>query len=220
MSINKLVKPFVFLVLLQQISCSTLVYTEPKEEPQARVRFITNTTSISVLRSYEGDNCANNENEWMRLRVGHLINSTPKKLGIPLWQYQENSAKEVYVKADQNKYFMFFGNVTSTQFVFENTDRLLMYSVDETPRWVRRHAPDDTPIENAYFCGTPFSYTFAKNKDYEVEFKVTPARCTVTISEVVRKGNAWKKIQLSKFNNSVNNTNRGCLNRLLKQRAF
>jgi hypothetical protein len=42
-----------------------------------------------------------NETEWMRLRDGYLTNSQPKKLGMPLWNYHENAAKEVYVEANK-----------------------------------------------------------------------------------------------------------------------
>lgn len=84
-------------------ACSSIVYQEPMSGPRARVRFVTSFTGVALLRAYDDANCSSNEAEWMRLRNGKLFNSTPKRLGMPLWNYSENAAKEVYV--DSTKQF-------------------------------------------------------------------------------------------------------------------
>jgi hypothetical protein len=73
------------------------------------VRFVTTSAAPTVLRAYDDANCAQNESEWMRLREGPLVNSQPKKLGMPLWNHHENAAKEVYVDASKPMHGMFFG---------------------------------------------------------------------------------------------------------------
>jgi hypothetical protein len=101
-----------FCVLAGLVSCGVppLRYKEPEGGSRTRVRFVTNTEQPAVLRAYGADRCTGMEEEWMRLRVGYLINSVPKRLDMPLWHYQENAAKEVYVTAEAPLYFMFFGS--------------------------------------------------------------------------------------------------------------
>lgn len=101
---------FLVLALLLSGGCTSLSYTEPAEGPRARVRFATTTSAITVLRVYDDANCTQNETEWMRLRAGVLMNSSPKKLGLPLWNFHENAAKEVYVRANKDVHGMFFGS--------------------------------------------------------------------------------------------------------------
>ena len=91
-------------------ACSTLNYQEPTSGPRARVRFVTDTTDITVVRSYGDLDCSTDEQEWMRLRKGVLLNSSPKQLGIPLWPNEPNAAKEVYVQAGKPLSVMFYGS--------------------------------------------------------------------------------------------------------------
>jgi len=95
--------------MVSLVSCSTLKYQEPLEGPRARVRFVTTTDDIAILRTYDDVNCERNESEWMRLRDGPLWVGKPKTLGIPLWSYNENAAKEVFVQASKQINGMFFG---------------------------------------------------------------------------------------------------------------
>ena len=97
------------VALWSLVGCASLSYQEPLQGPRARVRFVTTSTAPTVLRAYDDANCAQNENEWMRLREGPLVNSRPKKLGMPLWNHHENGAKEVYVDASRPMHGMFFG---------------------------------------------------------------------------------------------------------------
>jgi hypothetical protein len=97
---------FILLALLLQ-GCSKLTYVEPTSDQRSKVRFAT-TNGIGILRQYESESCEN-ETEWVRLRKGSLLGSSEKKLGIPLWNYHKNAAKEVYVESNKDFYFMFFG---------------------------------------------------------------------------------------------------------------
>lgn len=105
-------KLLLVLVAFLLESCANMSYQEPASGPRARVRFATTTEAISVLRVYEDKNCSINETEWMRLRNGVLMNSAPKRLGIPLWHHHENGAKEVQVKAEVPTHGMFTGSVS------------------------------------------------------------------------------------------------------------
>lgn len=90
-------------------ACATLKYQEPLQGPRARVRFVTSSDLVAVLRAYDDVNCSQNETEWMRLRNGPLVNPSPKKLGMPMAVYNENAAKEVYVDASRPMHGMFYG---------------------------------------------------------------------------------------------------------------
>lgn len=88
--------------------CSTTSYLELETGDLSRVRFATNETDIVVVRAYESTEC-NGESEWMRLRKGELINSSPKSLGIPLQTYHKNAFKEFNVPAEKENIIMFVG---------------------------------------------------------------------------------------------------------------
>jgi hypothetical protein len=107
---------FLLFHVLWLTGCASLSYQEPTEGSRARVRFVSTSESITILRVYDDASCTRNESEWMRLRAGTLINSTPKRLGMPLWNYHKNAAKEVYVAAKKSIHGMFFGgkNIQST----------------------------------------------------------------------------------------------------------
>ena len=182
--------------LLWLVGCATLRYQEPTQGPRARVRFVSTSSSPTVLRVYDDVNCTQNETEWMRLRVGALLTSTPKRLDMPLWSYHENSAKEVYVAADKQIYGMFFGS----------EDRMVTMGT--------------TTFKTIYSCGTPFSFTFSANTDYEVKFQWSPYQCLVTISQIVRNGSDWSLKEVGRFDNQVNDSNRGCLTQFKKMRLF
>ena len=103
---------FAILSTLSVAACSTLTYQEPRTGPLARVRFVTDSKDISVFRTYGDMNCSTNEVEWLRLRNGILLNSSPKRLGMPLWTYHDNAAKEVFVEANRQIYGLFEGGET------------------------------------------------------------------------------------------------------------
>ena len=98
---------------LLTIGCSTIKYTvpEPTQGPKARVRFAVDTESVTVVWGYKTENCEKEE-EWMRLRNGPLVNSSPKTLGIPLWNHHKNAAKEFYVSTERPLILMFKGSET------------------------------------------------------------------------------------------------------------
>lgn len=102
-------RSFLLLVFVSGlIGCSTLKYVEPQEGDRARVRFATNSESITVVRGYSDLEC-NNEQELMRLRDGPLVNSAKKSLGMPLSDFSKNAAKEVYFRSSEEIIIMFFG---------------------------------------------------------------------------------------------------------------
>jgi hypothetical protein len=174
----------IVLAALSLAGCATLSYQEPTQGPRARVRFVTNTGAIAILRVYDDANCTQNEAEWMRLRVGNILGSTPKKLGMPLWDYHDNAAKEIYVQAGKPVHALFSGS------------------------------------EANYQCGVPFSFTFQDSNDYEVKYQLDGLACSVTVAQLVRKGDGWSASQLGKFYNVVTEANRGCLAQFKKTRMY
>lgn len=97
-----------FTVAAMSVGCSTINYTEPQSGDLSRVRFVTNETDVVVVRAYETTECGG-ESEWMRLRNGALINSSPKSLGMPLQNGSRNAFKEFYTSSNTEKIVMFVG---------------------------------------------------------------------------------------------------------------
>jgi hypothetical protein len=130
----------ILFAIVFAVGCSTISYDEPTTGDLSRVRFATNETSVVIVRAYENADCAG-EKEWMRLRNGVLMNSTPKSLNMPLGNYDKNAAKEFYVPAKQEKVLMFVetgpkGDVVATcgvplniSFLEKNTDYEFLYTL-------------------------------------------------------------------------------------------
>lgn len=120
----------------------------------------------------------------MRLRVGILLTSTPKRLGMPLWNYHENAAKEVYVSADKPITAIFWGTEVAKNFGGQT-----------------HHA-----------CGVPFTATFQKDKDYEVKLVWNRTTCSVVFSEIGSvDGGSYSFKVLERFTNRTTDNTRGCL---------
>ena len=191
-----------FLIALFLLSgCSALRYDEPTAGHRARVRFVTDTKDIAVLRSYDDVGCTQNETEWMRLRNGPLITSTRKSLGMPLWKYNDNAAKEVYVEAGRQFNWLFMSADSSLQL----SPVMLVGLI---------------PVE-VHACGVPFSYSFIENKDYEVSLQWNRTTCRVIVSEVAADSTAGPQFsELATFTNQLTETNKTCLNQLTKKRVY
>ena len=96
------------LLTLTITGCASVTYEEPTSGPIARVRFVTDMEMVTVVRGYKSKEC-DDEHEMMRLRNGFVFNSDPRCLGIPLWDYHENGAKEFYIRAGVPQVYMFEG---------------------------------------------------------------------------------------------------------------
>ena len=131
----------VTLTVLVLAGCiSMLTYKEPSSGPRARVRFVTSTELGTVLRSYADAQCSQGGEEMMRLRRGPLLPSAPTRLGMPLWAYHDNAAKEVYVSV-----------ATTFHGMFQSAGRT-------------------SPLGGRQRCGIPFSIELGTGKDYEFYF--------------------------------------------------
>lgn len=93
---------------LTMAGCTSVTYQEPKMGPMARVRFATDTTNVTVVRGYGSLRC-DNEHEMLRLRKGFVFNSGPRRLGIPLWLYHKNAAKELFIRPGIAQVYVFVG---------------------------------------------------------------------------------------------------------------
>jgi hypothetical protein len=193
--------PAFLIAVLLLMSCSALRYEEPPSGPRARVRFVTDTKEIAVLRAYDDAGCSQNETEWMRLRNGPLITSTRKSLGMPLWKYNDNAAKEVYVEAGRQ-----------FNWLFVSADRTLQFS----PIMLAGVIPYEL-----HLCGVPFSYTFDETKDYEIALNWSRTTCRVVVSQVVvdLTGNPTLA-EVASFSNQLTEANKTCLEQLTKKRPY
>ena len=132
----------VTLTVLVLAGCiSMLPYKEPSSGPRARVRFVTSTEMVIVLRSYADAQCSQGGEEMMRLRRGIIIfGATPKQLGMPLWAYHDNAAKEVYVSVATPFHGMF------------------------------QAAGRTSALGGRKRCGIPFAIELGTGRDYEFYF--------------------------------------------------
>ena len=105
-------KKYLPICILALSGCSTLNYDEPTGGELAKVRFVTDSSDVVVLWRYDDVNCSG-ETEWLRLRNGFLLNSSPKSLNMPLSDgLHKNAYKELYVESGIEHVFMFKGTVT------------------------------------------------------------------------------------------------------------
>jgi hypothetical protein len=172
--------------------CTTLSYKEPKNGPTARVRFVTDISKITVVRGYDNSNCGGNEKEWMRLRDGELLNNEPKRLGIALWDFHKNAAKEVLVD-------------TSNQSTF------LISSVMEQGSAYRR---------KLFSCGVPVSLHFQPGKDYEIAFHMSFQGCSADVSQISLLNGVPARTNITTFENQVSSANAACLDRFKTRRLY
>lgn len=187
---NKALGPLLFILLS---ACSTVSYQEPQTGPRARVRFVTDTHVASVLRSYDDAGCKTNETEIMRLRTGYVANPIPKRLDLPLWDFNPSAAKEVYIDANR-----------PTQFLFSSESLVA-------------HPPN---IMTTLKCGVSFSFPFEAEKDYEVVFNWDPQQCRVVVNELRGRGNSAARVKLAIIDNSLTGETKSCLNPLKKARWY
>jgi hypothetical protein len=182
---------FFFLFMF---GCSTIRYTEPTTGPRARVRFAVDTEEITVVWGYETEDCEKEE-EWMRLRNGTLLNSSPKTLGMPLWHYHENAAKEFYFSTERPLIVMFKGSEA-----VPNAYSITGYDI--------------------YACAVPIIYQL-EEKDYEASFKWHRQNCMVFLFEIVKSesGNYEKKL-LKTFGKKALFNNEGCMKAFKKLRLY
>jgi hypothetical protein len=189
--VMKKIAGIVSFFFLFTIGCSSIRYTEPTTGPTARVRFAVDTESVTVVWGYKTENCENEE-EWMRLRNGPLVNSSPKTLGMPLWNYHKNAAKEFYVSTERPLIVIFKGSETSFEIRGVVT----------------------------YLCAVPIIYQF-EDKDYEVSFNWHKKQCTVDVFEIVKtESGAHEKRLLKAFDNKVRFNNADCMKAFKKLRLY
>ncbi|MBW8308790.1 MAG: hypothetical protein K0M45_04000 [Candidatus Paracaedibacteraceae bacterium] len=116
--IFKITAPHSVLLPLALIitGCAGVSYQDPKSGPVTRVRFVTDTTGPVAVRSYASKEC-DGEYRMMDLRNGVLLGSEPRRLGIPLWNYHTNAAKEVLIRAGIPQFYMFQGVENSRNYI-------------------------------------------------------------------------------------------------------
>lgn len=182
---------FLICIPILATGCAGLTYVEPSTGDRARVRFVTESPDPTVLRVFDGPDCAGAEHEWMRLRVGPLLTSSPKRLGMPLWNYHENAAKEVYVYADKPMTAIFWGTELA------------------------KHYGGGTH----YSCAVPFTVAFEKDKDYEVKLVWDRNACSVVFSEIKAEDGASHSFKvLESFTNRATNNTLRCVKQFTRFR--
>ena len=127
----------------------------------------------------------------MRLRNGPLVNSSPKRLGIPLWDHHENAAKEFYASTEMPLIVMFKGS--------ESVPGILK--------------------QVTYTCGVPVMYQL-EEKDYEVRFNWHREHCTVNLFEIAKTGEIYEKQLLKTFDNKIRYNNPHCMEAFKKLRLY
>ena len=186
------------LVFLYMAGCSAVKLTDATTGSRARVRFVAEAEKYAqnstVVYGYQTENCKNEE-EWMVLRNGHLFLSPEKRLGIPLWHYHKNAAKEFYVSTERPLIVMF----KSSSFIYYG----IIFS------WA-----------HLFICDVPIIYQL-EEKDYEVKFNWPSSLtgCSADVFEIVKSD--WggiKKRNLKTFNNKMSFDSADCMSAFEKRR--
>ena len=174
---------YIVIACLMLAGCSSLSYKEPVSGERARVRFASQSSNLVVIRAYDDASCSANEQEWMRLRSAALVNSSPKRMGLPLWRFHDNGAKELYVDATKP----FHGLISSS---------------DSEPRGL---------VNTVYSCGVPVTFQFKADSDYEVEFVWDRQICKVLVNQISGAAGAETLTHLATFTNRPSGENAQCL---------
>ena len=183
---------------------------------RARVRFVAETKDVTVLRMYNDTHCTTNETEWMRFRDGFVLRSTPKVLGMPLWRYHKNAAKEVFVEANKLLYGFFVGSKTTFGSVFDFEGEQ-----QSSSHFTRTQlGPGNLNVGTIFQCGTPFFFRFSENKDYEVSFRLDRDNCSVVIDQLPGNNDGPIPLEVARFNNRVSESNNGCLAAFRRERLY
>lgn len=165
-------KNFILIIICIAIyGCSTLNYKDPESGPRAKVRFVTKSRAPTILRRYNDKDCQTGESEMMSLSKGYSTDSYPKRLDIPLWEFYNNQAVEVYIKSDETFHGMFFGSGISKS----GSNQIVIDS-----------------------CAKAFSFNFREGGMYEVVYSRPRARCLVRIYSIAKEQVGSKFIRIKK----------------------
>jgi hypothetical protein len=180
------------LVFLYMVGCSSAVkLTDATTGSRARVRFVAEvenyTQNYTVVYGYQAENCKDEE-KWMVLRKGHYPLSPKKRLGIPLWHYHKNAAKEFHVSTERPLIVMF------KSYCYIHSISL----IPVPPIFLSSSA-------RCFICDVPIIYQL-EEKDYEIKF-IWPSHrtgCSADIFEIVKfERGVRKKSHLKTFNNKM-----------------
>ena len=87
-------------------NCATTSQIETESGPTAKVRFTTNTGPVTGLYELTNQDCDKHK-RITPLRNGILLVGKTRRLGMPLWDYHENAAKEFLVPANKTHFYLF-----------------------------------------------------------------------------------------------------------------
>ena len=180
------------LVFLYMVGCSAVKLTDTTTGSRARVRFVAEAEGDTYVYGYQTENCKNEE-EWIVLRDRFLASSPEKRLGIPLWHYHKNAAKEFYVSTERPFIIMFKSSTYTGGLI--------------------------TAVSN-FFCDAPVIYQL-EEKDYEVKFNWPSHRtgCSADVFEIVKSDwGVHKKRHLKTFNNKMRFDSADCMSAFEKRR--
>lgn len=132
--------------LLGLAACAPVSYQAPTSGPLSRVRFVTTTSAIAVVRQYDDGKCGN-EREMLRIRDGFLFRSDKPTLGMPLNTYRTEAATEVRVRAGTPFFAMYYGSRQDGSTIYScgvmidytfqpDHDYELVYQLQDSVCWV------------------------------------------------------------------------------------
>jgi hypothetical protein len=194
---------FLTIIFLFMLGCTAVKYNEPGTGSRARVRFAANTPESDWLGhgydthvyGYEAENCEKEE-EWMFLRNGILLGRSKKTLGIPLWNFHKNAAKEVNISTDKPLIVQF------KSYTFRTDCFLILCQA----HW--------------YICDVPVIYQL-EERDYEISFYWDhyEEQCYANVFEIVKsKSGVYERLLLRRFDNKITSNNANCMKAFNKRR--
>jgi hypothetical protein len=171
------------------LGCNAVRYTEPETGNRARVRFAINAGESVTVYGYKTGNCKSEEN-WMWLRNGPILISPRKRLGIPLWNYHDNAAKEFYISTERPLIVMFKSFIV----------------VGYPGSWSICDVPVIYPLEE-------------KDYEVSFNWGWYGAGCSADVFEIVETNfGLYKKRLLKTFDNKISFDNADCMKAFEKRR--
>lgn len=165
-------------------------YVEPQEGNLARIRLaipqengLSLNSPSTTVRGYQSEDCKGHY-DWTVLANYYLVGRGTRKLGLPLWEYNDNGAREYYVATDRPIIVTFEGR---------------------TGDFVRGSPKGQT-------CVILVNRTLEPDRDYELVYEHQSAtKCIVTLNELIVEGGNAQRVELATYQRIGQFVNPGCL---------
>ncbi|TQF71339.1 hypothetical protein [Pseudoalteromonas luteoviolacea] len=167
--------------LVSGCASTTVDYEEPTAGDRAKVRFVASGHhgGEALVVGFDNAECANAKNRVSLYAKMHGSFIKSKKVGVPLWEYGDYAA-----------------NAKEYYFEADKPSNFLIY---------KKHSGVGTSIS----CGIFVDMTFAKNKNYEIDFNTNT--CLASVYEITEQNGEHSRVLKSNGNRHISSTPNACI---------